>query len=440
MPRPAVSKSRSRIVWHSHSVMRSTVLALVTLLGLSTALTGCTEPSIERADPPSPTLVLISIDGFRYDYLDRADIEAPTLRRLAAEGVRAERLVPVYPTKTFPNHYSLVTGLHPEDHGIVGNTMRDPEMLDADGAPASFSLSNREAVADGRWWGGEPIWVTAERQGVRAAPVSWPGSEAEIQGVRPSYWRPYDGDLPYDARVQQALDWLDLLADERPGLVTLYFEAVDTAGHRHGPDAPETAEAIERVDYAIGALVDGLRERGMLETTDLVVVSDHGMAAVSPERRVLLDDAIDLDAVDEVMWGEPVGIWPGDADPDLLVAQINTLPHVRAYRKEDVPARLHYDDNRRIPPVVLIADEGWTVTSRAYVERNPDRPSGGSHGYDNRAESMHGLFLAHGPRFRSGVETGPIQTVDVYGILARALDLDLAPNDGDPSAADRVLR
>lgn len=418
-------------------------LVLVLLL----VLAGCAErplqgdgPSADPAPEPAPALVLVSLDGFRYDYLDRTDADAPTLRQLAAEGVAAERLVPVFPTKTFPNHYSLVTGLHPERHGIVGNTMRDPEMADADGAPAEFSLSNREAVTDGRWWGGEPIWVTAERQGVTAAPVFWPGSEAEIGGVRPTYWLPYDGDMAYSARVEQVLDWLSLPADERPALVTLYFEAVDSAGHRFGPDAPETAAAIAEVDEAIGELVDGLRQRGLLATTDVVVVSDHGMAAVSPERRVLLDDAIDLSAVEEVTWGEPVGIWPGGADPGALVAAINELPHVQAYRKEDVPERLHYSDNRRIPPVVVLPDEGWTVSSKAYVARNPDRPSGGTHGYDNQAASMHGIFLARGPRFRTATETGPIQTVDVYEILTGALGREPAPNDGDPEAAERVLR
>ncbi len=410
------------------------------LLAVFVALAGCAERPIDAAEPSPPALVLISIDGFRYDYLDRADVEVPALRALAAEGVQAERLVPVYPTKTFPNHYSLVTGLTAEHHGIVANTMRDPDRLGPDGEPATFSLSDRDAVADGRWWGGEPIWVTAENQGLTAATAFWPGSEAEIGGVRPSYWLPYDGDLAYADRVAQALDWLSLPPAERPGLVTLYFEGVDTAGHRFGPGAPETAAAIEEVDAAIGMLVDGLRQRGLLATTDVVVVSDHGMAAVSPERRVLLDDAIDLDAVDEVTWGEPVGIWPGDADPDSLVARIDRLPHLRAYRKEALPARLHYADNRRIPPVLVLADEGWTATSQAFVERNPDRPSGGTHGYDNRVASMHGVFLARGPRFRPTTTTGPIQTVDVYDILARALGLDPAPTDGDPEAADRVLR
>ena len=420
--------------------MTRPLLAVAVLLLLAVVagqtLPGCasSEPIAETPEAGERALVLVSIDGYRWDYLDRAEVAQPTLRFIA-EGVRAERLVSVYPTKTFPNHYSLVTGLYPSQHGIVANTMRDPGRL-VDGEPARFSLSNREALVDGRWWGGEPIWVTAENQGRTAATVFWPGSEAEIAGVRPTHWLPYDGDLAYADRVDQALAWLDDGSD----LVTLYFEAVDTAGHRFGPEADETNDAIEAVDAALARLVDGLRQRGRLETTDLVVVSDHGMAAVAPDRVVLLDDAIDLDAVD-VDWGEPVGLWPEDGqDPTALAEAITALPHLTAYPKADVPERLHYSDNARIPPVVVLADEGWTASSRSYVERYPDRPSGGTHGYDNRVASMHGVFLARGPRFRSGLETGPIQTVDVYGVVAEALGLDAAPNEGDAEAAVRVLR
>ena len=413
---------------------RPLLLALA-LLAAAAVAPGCAGPSAVPS-PPSPTLIMISIDGLRWDYLDRPGVDAPTLRWVAG-GVRAERLVPVFPTKTFPNHYSLVTGLHPETHGIVGNSMRDPGRV-VDGEPARFSLGDRDAVTDGRWWLGEPLWATAERQGVGAGTVFWPGSEAEIGGVRPGRWLVYDGEVPYAARVDTALAWLD--APDPPGLVTLYAEAVDDAGHRYGPDAPQVTEALARVDAMLARLVDGLRQRGQLGTTDVVVVSDHGMAAVSPDRVVVLDDALDL-AVDVVDFGEVPGVWPGPGrDVDEIVRRLSALPHMTAYRKEDLPARLHYADSPRIPPVVVLMDEGWVASSRVYVARNPARPSGGGHGWDPRFPSMHGVFLARGPRFRAATETGPLQTVDVYGILSRALGLTPAPNAGDPSAAARVLR
>jgi predicted AlkP superfamily pyrophosphatase or phosphodiesterase len=404
-------------------------------------LSACAPTQPASTPPARPhALVLVSIDGFRHDYLERVDADIPTLRALAREGVRARRLTPVFPSNTFPNHYSLVTGLHPEAHGIVDNSMRDYAMPGPDGAPATFSLSNRDAIADGRWWGGEPVWATAERQGTRAATMFWPGSEAEIGGIRPSDWMPYDGDLAHAARVDTILAWLDRPDATRPRLMTLYFSSVDSQGHRHGPDAPEVARAIEDVDASLARLIGGLAERGLADAVDLVVVSDHGMAAVSRERVVVLDEAVDVDALD-IDWGALTAIWPDEGtDVDALVAQLNALDHVQAFRKEDLPERLHYSDNARIAPVLLMADEGWTITNQDYLDRRADRPSGGSHGYDPLFESMGAFFAARGPSFRTQVEIDSLHAVDVYGILTRALGLTPAPNAGDPAAADRVLR
>ncbi|MEM6326926.1 MAG: ectonucleotide pyrophosphatase/phosphodiesterase [Bacteroidota bacterium] len=410
---------------------------LLAVLIAASVLAGCSgsSSSTTEADARERALVLISIDGARYDYLDRADATLPTFRRFMAEGIRAERLVPVYPTKTFPNHYSLVTGLHPEAHGIVGNTMLDPTMGDARGDTASFSLRNREAIADGRWWGGEPIWATAERQGLRAGTVFWPGSEAEIGGIRPTRWLPYNRGLEYPARVDSVLTWLD----GGMRFLTLYFEIVDDMGHRHGPDAPETTRAMEQIDGLLALLIEGLDERGTLATTDLVVVSDHGMAPVTTP--IFLDDTVDLDTeTASVIWGESAGIWPAPgADVDALVARVDALDHVDAYRREDVPERFRHRDNERIPPIVIMPEPGWTVTSRGYVE-DRGMPSGGAHGYDNALPDLHGIFLARGPSFPSGETTGALSVVDVYGIMTRVLGLTPALNDGDPEAVDRVLR
>ena len=401
---------------------------------------GCASSPVGPNPSPSgdPVVVLVSIDGFRYDDLDRADVSAPTLRQLEAQGTRAERMVPVYPTKTFPNHYSLVTGLTPAQHGIIGNTMRDPTMRDENGEPARFSLGNRDAVTDARWWGGEPIWVTAERQGLRTGTVFWPGSEAAIGGVRPSHWLVFDGGMPYAARVDTALAWLD--RPEKPRLLTLYFQGVDDAGHRHGPKTPETAAAIEEVDAALTRLMAGLRQRDA--SADLVIVSDHGMAPVATSRRIILDEWMDLDTeADFVVWGEAAGVVPAEGvDPRELAARLDAHPHMSATVAAATPARLRYRDNPRIPPVVLIPDEGWTVTSQAYVDRYPERPSGGAHGYDNQLESMQAFFLASGPSIRSGESFPELSTLDVYGLLAQLLGVTPAPNEGDPSVVERVLR
>ena len=376
-------------------------------------------------------VVLVSIDGFRADYLDREDAHTPTLDWIAGSGVRADGMTPVYPSVTLPNHWSLVTGLHPEEHGIVGNEIRDAR-------GRMFQGTRKTGDRDPAWWGGEPIWATAERQGLRAGTVFWPGSHV----VQPGLWRPYDAGVSYTARVDTALAWLDLPLEARPHFVTLYFEGVDGAGHERGPLAPETARAMEEVDRALSRFVDGLEARGRLHATDLVVVSDHGMTALSRQRLVFLDDAVDLGReAEHVLWSEPTGIWPASGvDADALVARIDALEHVRAYRREDTPAHLRFRHNDRIAPVVVVADLGWSTTTRARAAADPAFPIAGSHGYDVREADMRALFIARGPSFLAGVRTKPLATVDVHGILAGALEIEPAKTSGDPEAAARVLR
>ncbi len=220
------------------------MLRLIIVL-LVLALGGCAKP------PPAPIVILIGLDGFRWDYLEK--FHPPTLSRLARDGVRAESMQASFPTLTFPNFYTLATGLRPEHHGIVSNTMFDPVFN------ATFSLGS-PAVQDGRWWGGEPLWVTAEKQGVRSACMFWPGSEAEISGRRPSDWRPFQLAVTPEERVQTVLDWLARPPNERPRLITLYFHEADTAGHRTGLEGPEIAQAVKILDDSLAHLLDGIRQ------------------------------------------------------------------------------------------------------------------------------------------------------------------------------------
>ncbi len=266
---------------------------------LALVLAGCVPAPAQQ-----PQVVLVSIDGFRWDYLDRP--EAVRLRELAARGVRAERMIQVFPTKTFATHYSMVTGLHPGEHGILANNIWD------DAIGERFTLSNRAMVQDARWWGGEPIWVTAERKGLRTAPLFWPGSEAEIQGVRPSFWRRYDSRVTNARRVRMALD---LLAESSASFATIYFSHVDDAGHNHGPAAPETSRAIAQADSLVGLLVDGIAARGLSDRVNILIVSDHGMADLSRERTILLERLIDMRRVRVVDWSPVLALTP---DPDYL--------------------------------------------------------------------------------------------------------------------------
>ncbi len=381
-----------------------------------------------------PTVILISLDGFRWDFLGRA--ETPNLDRLVERGVRAERLVPVFPSLTFPNHYSMVTGLHPENHGIVSNTMYDP-VLDA-----RFRIGDRDAVTDGRWWGGEPLWVTAQKQGQIAASFFWPGSEAAIQGIRPNFWKRFDSRIPHRARVAQVMEWLDLAERERPTFITLYFSDVDHEAHDNDPDtAPEVDAAIARVDSAIGFLLAGLDERGITDQVNIIVVSDHGMAGRSPDRVILVDDYINIGDANVIDWTPNIALRPDENHVDEIYRALKgASPHLKVYRREEIPERFHYRDNPRITPILGIADEGWSISSHGYYDSRPDRFEGGTHGWDNQALSMGGLFVASGPAFRNGLVVSPFQNIHIYELICHVLGLEPAPNDGSIDSIRVMLR
>lgn len=403
-------------------VLRVRLIALALLALVAGACAG-----VQQRATPGHTVVLISLDGFSPDYIARHS--PPTLLELIADGVSADAMTPSFPSNTFPNHYTLATGLRPVRHGLVHNSMYDPEF------DAWFSLRN-EGPRESRWFGGEPIWSTAEKQGVRSAAVFWPGTEVEVAGARPSRWMRYDGNMPYDARVDSVLAWLALSRPERPRLITLYFEEPDGTGHRDGPNSPTIRGAVLKADSAIARLVAGLRSRTLYDSVNLVIVSDHGMAEVSPDRVVYLSDVLDTASVQTVTAGSVLMGWSRTGDNSGMVAALRRLPHVQAWLREDIPARFDFNSHRRVTPVVALADEGWTMlparTSRA--------PSGGAHGYDNALPSMRAIFIARGPAFRRGVRIPAFENVDVYSLLAHVLGLHPAPTDGSVRSLTAALR
>jgi predicted AlkP superfamily pyrophosphatase or phosphodiesterase len=382
---------------------------------------------------PSPVL-LIGIDALGWDLPSKT--KTPNLDRLAAGGVTTERLVPVFPSKTFPNFYSIATGLYPAHHGIVANNMYDPDF------DAWFHLSDRSAVGDGRWWGGEPIWVTVEKAGLKAAAYFWPGTEARIQGIRPTHWQLYDESAPNRARVDQVLRWFDLPAHKRPSLITLYFSDVDHAAHDYGLESKQVRRALRAVDRAVGRLLTGLRKRGVLEQTNIIVVSDHGMTPISPDRVIYLDDYLDGGAVQVVDWNPVLALRPrpGHEEEEVFAALAGAHPHLAVYRKSEIPERFQYRDQPRIQPILGVADEGWSITSRSRQSRTRDRHRGANHGYDNQLVSMGATFIATGPGFRQGVVVPPFENIHIYGLLCALLGLEPAPNDGDLEIVREMLR
>lgn len=417
--------------------MKSTPRLAALLLPFLLLLAACQPgPRKEPASSQPALVILVSIDGFRADYFDSG--LTPTLVNLAQDGVRARALRPSYPSLTFPNHYTLVTGLRPDHHGIVHNTMRDPELP---GKP--FSLSNREAVADARWWNdGEPIWNTAGRAGLRTATMFWPGSEAPIHGRQPDHWLPFDQSISSADRVAQVLEWLDLPAGERPDFITLYFDAVDSRGHTFGPDAPETRATLEEVDAAVAVLIDALRERQLLDSTNLLIVSDHGMTSTPKGQAVAIDEFVPEGLFELTNMGPLASLNPTPGNEDALDAALeaNPIPHAECWRRDRLPERFHYGSHRRIARWLCQAEEGWLLASRTIISSMGGKAYLGSHGFDPALPSMSALFIARGPAFRQGLVVDELDNVDVYPLLARLLNITPEPNDGNPSATMPLLR
>jgi predicted AlkP superfamily pyrophosphatase or phosphodiesterase len=408
--------------------MKTAVRAALALLLLF--LSACaTQAPRPKSDAP---LILISIDGFRADYLDRG--LTPNLSALAAEGVRAQAMRPAFPSLTFPNHYTIVTGLYPDHHGIVNNTMIDPQL-------GKFTIKT-SASTSGKWWdGAEPIWVTADKQGLHTGTMFWPGSDMEIRGHRPDHYLPFDGKISADRRVDQVLAWLDLPADQRPRFLTLYFEQVDHQGHDYGPNSSEVDGALRAADAAIGRLIDGLKSRDLYKNINLVIVSDHGMAEVDTTRTVILDNLVDLKHIDLVTSGIVVGINPKPGfEAEAEHALLGKHEHVECWRKGELPARLHYGTHARIPAVICLPDSGWLVETQEFHGRPNHKVHGGEHGYDNAAPDMRALFIAHGPAFKHGLTVPEFDNVDVYPLLTGLLGLQAQPNDGSPATAREMLR
>lgn len=386
-------------------------------------LSGCASHPVAPVPPPAHPVLLISIDAFRPDYMDRG--LTPRLVAMAKDGARAAYMLPSFPSLTFPNHYTLVTGRVPDRNGIVNNTMRDPAL-------GRFSLGNREATSDGRWWAdAEPVWVTAQKHGLRTATMFWPGTEARIHGMRPDHWIPFDDSLSSRARVDKLLSWIDE-PGRKPSFETLYFDAVDHAGHEFGPDSPQLNDALREVDDALGYLAQGLARRGLYENMNIIVVSDHGMADVPVGNIVFADEETDLADLDEVSYGviATFDAKPGRDATHAVARLLGPHAHMRCFRKEDLPTRLDYGHHPRVPAFVCLADTGWAITSHAVLAKRTTPMSRGEHGYDNLDPTMRALFVAHGPAFARGITLAPFPNVDVYPLLARLLGLAPLPNDG----------
>lgn len=404
------------------------MLARLLPIALAAALQACATPPASpepaastQAEVRAPVTLLVSIDGFRPDYLDRGI--TPNLSALAAAGVRGA-LTPSFPSKTFPNHWTLVTGLTPDRHGIAANRMED-----AARPGETFTMTTDDPF----WWNAAvPVWIEAERAAVRSGTVFWPGSNVSFGGERPADWLQFNQQVPEASRVRTVLDWLARRRLIRPRFVTLYFDSVDTAGHRNGPDAPATNTAIALVDAEIGRLRDGLAAMG--QSVNWVIVSDHGMSATAAARTVRIDRIVGGDG--RVVEDDPYATLEPQPGRAAALAATLTTPHshMQCWPKGQLPARFAYGSHPRIPAWLCLAEPGWLLTTK------PLDPgwAGGNHGYDPALPEMAAVFVGSGPNLRTGARlSGPMPNTGVAPLLRELLDLPAGA--GDPALVGEAL-
>lgn len=381
-----------------------------------------------HAQSTKPYVVMLSMDGFRWDYTDK--VPTPNFDKIAKMGVKAKSLKPSFPTKTFPNHYSIATGLVPDHHGIVLNSFYDPE------TGKHFSIGDRDAVQDGSFYGGEPIWVTAEKQGMISGSYFWVGSEAKIDGYYPTYWKKYDHHFPYAQRIDSVIAWLQKPEKIRPHLVLWYLDEPDHSGHEYGPDSPEIENMVMKLDSTLGVFMKKLSALPYASEINVIVTSDHGMESISDDRKVILNAYLNPDWIEHIEGMNPnfnVGVKAG-----YEAKVLDTLQQVKGittWKADAVPARLKYGSNPRCLDIVVVADSSWSVVL------NADKPVvRGAHGYDNANKDMHAIFYAYGPAFKSGYVAATFDNVDIYPLICEILGLKPAPVDGKLMHVEGMLK
>jgi alkaline phosphatase D len=374
-------------------------------------------------------VVLVSLDGFRWDY--NQIYNTPNLNKMAHDGVKADRMIPSFPTVTFPNHYTIATGLYPDHHSLINNSFPAADL------GLFYRMGDRVAVENPAFYGGEPIWATAEKQGVKAGSFFWVGSEAPVGGMRPSYWKKYDEKVTFEERIDTVIKWLGLPKGKRPELVTLYFDEPDHTGHSFGPLATETGKMVQHIDSMMGVLRAKISKLPDAKRINLIILSDHGMAAVSAEKYINLKSIVPERMISSISGGNPVYLINSkDGKKDSILYLLNNTKGLKAWDKSQVPSRLHYGTNPRIPEIVVLADSSWSIGTR------PDGSTlrGGAHGYDNKNSDMFAVFYAAGPSFRKNYQFKELNNIDIYNLVCKLLKINPAKNDGDPQHIEGMLK
>ncbi|MEQ8238245.1 MAG: ectonucleotide pyrophosphatase/phosphodiesterase [Cyclobacteriaceae bacterium] len=371
-----------------------------------------------------PYVILVSIDGFRHDYIKK--YSAKNLEQMKAEGASTVKMFPSFPSKTFPNHYSIVTGMLPANHGLVSNEFYSRSKR------KKYAIRNKKEVQDSSWYGGVPLWSLAEQQGMLSASYFWVGSEANILGARPTYYKTYNGAVSNADRVKGVLDWLDLPKEKRPHFITLYFSIIDDYGHRYGPESDKMFEAVGQIDSLMGVLRKGIEETKL--PVFLAVTSDHGMSEIS--RGVILSELVDL-GNSEVYYSTPTMIYTESKEETQRIFEVlDTVTLFKTYKREDLPQHWKYNNSDRVGDILIVNEAPLIILAK------PSKVSGGTHGFDPFAnDEMSTIFLIEGPDIKKGFEVAPFQNIHIYPFLASILGLEYSHQiDGEPSVLKPMIQ
>ncbi len=375
-----------------------------------------------------PYLLVVSLDGFRWDY--PAKYKLAHFDTIAQRGVKAKSVKPCFPTVTFPNHYSMATGLYPDNHGIVQNKFYDSRL------DLTYKIGDSKTVMDGRFYGGEPIWVTAEKQGVKAASFYWVGSEAKINGIQPTYWKQYENKIPFSQRIDTLMYWFQLPENERPHLVMFYLPEPDECSHDFGPDSKETELMLTYLDSLMWVLVNKINSLPIAGNMNIIITSDHGMAQLNNKKNIFIDEFIKSTWVKAAYGYNPTyNISVNTNCLDSVYNSLKKLKHLKVWKTAKLPGRLHYGNNSRVGDLVVLADDGWSIS-----QKKDKLPSGGAHGYDNKMMDMHGIFYAIGPAFKVNYKVPTFENINLYPLMAKLLNIIPAVCDGKLSETEDVLK
>ncbi len=376
-----------------------------------------------------PYVLLVSFDGFRWDYLNRNI--TPNLNKVINNGVRALSLRPTFPSKTFPNHLSIITGMYAEKHGIIFNHFENVK------SNLIYKLSDTSAVRNPEWYKGEAFWTTAEKNNITTASFFWPGSELNNAKRRPTYYKKYEHNLPYKERIDGVINWLQLPQNKRPHFITLYFDDTDTYGHEFGPNSLEINQSIKRLDDLVGYLNDELSKIGMKDSLNIIFVSDHGMTEIDASRSINIENI--LEGLNYKVGGIKTltMIEPSSNDFDSVYARLErNQSHFKIYRKENLPKYYNFNKNDNIYSILLVAELGWSIVNNQQLLNMSMGYRKGNHGYDNNNIDLHGIFAATGPNFKNGYGTGTLWNIDIYPLLCKIFNIE--PNKNIDGKLERI--